>query len=212
MKQTGILFKPFLVRKIVERQKIRTRRLADKTTTDWVEKDGFTLKYCADPGNGLSRHGYAGDQLLIKEPHYRYGSWEIKEGEFRKNRQPALQLVFHTDEVRFLDDQQPMNRIGKRGIVGVEAWHLVSPLFHQFKDVRYCLEIQEATLERIQDIDGAQVYEEGFGEQVTFAWGDLWDEWEISQVDIFRDAWKTINGPLAWDLNPLVWNYRFKLL
>lgn len=95
---------------------------------------------------------------------------------------------------------------------------------------RITLEVTSVNVERLQSISEADAREEGLrgitkdGQLIKYGVPDRdglpgnddcgwpWCEWRTDPREAFQKLWNTINGPGAWDQNPWVAAYTFKVL
>ena len=60
-----------MVRALLDGSKTQTRRVVKGYPLDWLEAHNFTPEFVALPSNKLCPYGFAGDELWVKETHWR---------------------------------------------------------------------------------------------------------------------------------------------
>jgi len=206
MAKRPILFRPELVRAILDGRKTVTRRPV-KHDVEWIagagmDRDdpknwGFADEYGAwcvldqsqppypGRGNGHNGHEYritspygcAGDRLWVRETWAQVPGCEEQGG-----------VTYRADH----DDPRgdgPANPI---------KWR---PSIHMPRRAcRLILEVTDVRVERLQTITPADVCAEGIPAPR-----------DCDLVRAFADAWNEVYGGGAWDANPFVWRVAFKI-
>lgn len=234
VKNSPMLFKPYLVEAIQKGLKTQTRRLVKPQPNVHHLKislgktlDGLDLLVCMyKKADGFvdvvkSPYGKKGDILYIRETHYRYGKW-VKNGITQTGRQ-KWKFVVDEDCGNFKHYDDPPDKIqdSKKRSTG---WYKRSALFMPKKFARIFLLIKEITVEKVQDITEQDAREEGILEvskdgnikkYCVYDLGDYsstpWREMPSSAKECFKQLWIKINGQESWDANPIVWKIDFEL-
>jgi hypothetical protein len=209
MEETSLLYKTEMVQAIIDNIKKMTRRVVlGKTALEWLGPGMFTPEYVADPDNGLSPYGYAGDFLWVKEEHYAYGTW-FTEGYTKTGRR---KWRFHDradndHPICFFDNKPERVNRYQSGMLG---YHKRNSLFLPKKFSRIWLKVISVRVERLQDISERDAKAEG----VTLAASPL--ALGEDGTDTYRDAffrlWNHINADRGYGLatNPWVWVVEFE--
>lgn len=181
MKEYGILFKPEMVRAILDGRKTMTRRII---TSPYKNYPCYTIHSingpetrfvmaCDDEGfypdqekRIVCPYGEVGDRLWVKETF-----WECIDNNDR--------IYYATTETPETTDRRHYK---KR-----------SSLFMKRLQSRIDLELTNVRIERLQDVTEENVVREGFTSRTEF----------IEYI-------KMINGPDVWDKNPFVWMIEFR--
>ena len=113
------------------------------------------------------RYGTAGDELWIKENHFRFGKW-VKAGKSKGRydkhgvwQSPKQKWRFKpvSDEVKFEDHPPQIVKLKKSDI----GWRRRPSLFMSRKFSRLTLVLDSVAVERVQDITEASAEAEGIG-------------------------------------------------
>jgi len=200
----GILFKPDMIRAIVEGRKTQTRRVI-KIPEDGRIKDGSQFKdgyvmICFDQ-SGLAdwKKQYAryqvGETVYIKETLYRH---------------PYL------DEAGYMLDETPVFINQTIGDCLKWRWQkdILTGMFMPQEAARSHIVITDVRTERLQEIAWYDVPKEGIQD----------DTWSIGKnrfvkktperlISDFKHLWDSINKPpFDWKANPWVWVISFKVV
>jgi hypothetical protein len=217
-KEIPILFSTEMVQAILKGRKTMTRRIVKwPTTPDWHDYD-YDPNIVVRPNGGdwwphfqhinggqdktgalKSRYGNPGDLLWVRETwgkNYFDESIVYKAGPFSQDYDPH----FVPGDCKFLLD---------------ERW---KPSIHMPKDAaRIWLEVTDIKVERLHDITGYDVLQEGIGRPLPFARSMTqakmdYESREPGLKKEFEELWQKINGPESWEANPWVWVVSFKVL
>lgn len=160
-----------------------------------------------------------GDELWMKEPHYRYGQW-VKNGLTKKTKKQAWMfkpIKSNASTWRMNDyyfpDQLPQHFIAMTGSgCHNEGWHKRSTLFMPKKFARKCLKMTNVKApERVQDISEEDAIMEGVG-PAEYEWCEPANDnvLVITAWEKFQKLWNSIHGDGAWDKNEWVWPIEFE--
>ena len=154
-------------------------------------KSGFEDNH----GNELKPRYKVGETVYLKEPYYMpiniFGQ-EVDNG----------QIIYKFDEE--LSESK-------------SSWTLKNKLFMPEKYARYFIEITDVRCERLQDISDEDCLKEGIIEREKWSLGKYYQyEWNGKKFQTTQEAYAalidSINGRGAWERNPYVWIYEFKLI
>jgi hypothetical protein len=197
-KERPLPFQPSMVRATITDEKTQTRRRLNPLAQHWLDKHG--PDFLREPANKLSRLGYPGDRLWVREA-------------FRAPREfdplpPSLipvgtELLFEADL--------------ERGTVPPASWG--RPRLGRFMCrwmSRTLLEITDLRVERVQELTNDDARAEG-----VLSWvADLAVDPKVTQADVelmatrygmgslrcgYAALWDSINGFGDWQENPAVW-------
>ncbi len=191
----GILFKPDMIKAIVEGRKTQTRRLAGLEEINpepdmWrpqVMEDGVWFFENPDGGGVIIKPRFhVGEVVYIKE------AWDSD----CTCDSPACNGVIY--------------RLGYAGVIVPDKWR--SPLFMPEKYARYFIKITGVRPERLQSITPEDCVKEGY------PLGDIPDDRDEKQMQIsrlmrlgwYQFLWNSINPKTPWSTNPWVWVYSFE--
>ena len=144
-----------------------------------------------------------GDEVYIKETHYRYGEW-IATG----NRNGVLLKSFHPHNRIICFTNNPPTNITNGRHVNKTGWHKRPSLFLPADLARTIVTIKEIRAPRVQDISPEDCLAEGVA-LYTLARGVLSDRPPDSRWK-FIELWDSIHGSGAWERNDFVWKYSFR--
>ena len=161
------------------------------------------------------RYGAAGDELWIKETHFRFGKW-VKAGKSKGRydkhgvwQSPKQKWRFKaaSDEILFEDHPPQIVKLKKSDI----GWRRRPSLFMARKLSRLTLVLESVAVERVQDITEAAAESEGVTlvQQVR---GIMVGEG--GTINAFKRVWDHINGKrfggcIRWEANPFVFVLKF---
>jgi hypothetical protein len=214
MKEKPIIFKPEMVRAIIEGRKTQTRRVIKPQPPDWINDFGYT---CFTPEGHISGRGLyyqkeiaekffnlpyeAGMRLWVREAYFpdppNNGEWEYYD--FTDGVLINLKVI--PDKYK-----NPENCIYRATWTGTDLkW---KPSIHMPRWAsRITLEVTGIRVERVQDISGKDSIAEGVTELGII-------ERKRSNGGVyysgFSDLWDSINKEHSWDKNPWVWVVGFK--
>jgi len=194
----GILFKPDMIKAIVEGRKTVTRRVVKfhkpvNTTSslsitgkifsmgDSNEEERLLSEGIIKPGLSLSRY-QVGEVVYIKEALFRH---------------PYL------DEAGYVLDETPVFINQTIGDCLKWRWQkdILNGMFMPQEAARYFIRIKDVRAERLQEITEADAVKEGID-------GDFQEYPRLA----FSELWDSINKPpYDWQSNCWVWVYSFKL-
>ena len=186
----GILFKPEMIKAIVEGRKTVTRRVMQHQPTlmDKVYYKAF-------------KKDYGG-----RKPRYQVGETVyIKEGLKRIPRFYVEYTGYHTEAV-YASDNKFVD-----GINWVWKHDTLSPMFLPKACARYFIKIKDVRAERLQEITEADAVKEGTPINDFFPVNTARIA-GLSTVDYYAALWDSINGEGDFALNKWVWRYQFELL
>lgn len=181
----GILFKPEMIKAIVEGRKTETRRvIKPQPCHNMVER--FWQKPRYQPG----------ETVYIKE------AWALHEW--------ILPNVLHDDLwifLNFRDGERRRYRFSEWP-EGFDKSHHVrngrgewqSPLFFKEIFARDFIKILNLRAERLQEISSPDIYAEGLPDIAYVATPIQW----------YKQVWNSINKEYPWESNPFVWVYKFE--
>ncbi|MDB5541465.1 MAG: hypothetical protein JWQ89_3192 [Devosia sp.] len=195
MKERPILFSAPMVRALLAGTKTQTRRIVKGEALKWLAPDMFIPQYVADPANGMSPYGYAGDRLWARETHA--FSVVDPEGLGWKEDPSNWDVIYRADE------SQPAG--GWRDVDGkvIKApWR--PSIFMPRWASRITLDITNVSIERLNDISDTDAEAEG--------WPGYSDESAMDSMAWYSELWDDINGPGSWEANPWVWIVEFRRL
>lgn len=212
MKQTGILFKPNMVKMIgsgikrMTRRKVKPQPDADGIaqhvdTRNWEDTSGKIYK-CP--------YGDVGDELYVREAHYQYGKW-VKNGTTKTGKQKwKFYSPKNIKNIKYLD--APPRFINKNTYREL-GWYKRNALFMPKWASRYFLTITNIRVERLQQIKEDDVKNEGAGQDVRQMWlfGANSDTRDTIYRIQFKTLWESINGVGSWSNNDFVFVITFKL-
>ena len=221
MKSAPLLMTPALVSACFAGNKTETRRvILPQPNPEWHHVGGFDFctgghldfGTCCGDVKVKCRYGMPGDELWVKENHYRRGKW-VKAG--RSKGRYDSKAVWHSpkqkwrfkpvsEEVKFEDNAPEIVRLKKSDI----GWRRRPSLFMRRQDSRLTLVLESVTVERVQDITEAAANSEGVKPLPSFD-GDTF-QFRTG----FSSVWDHINGKrlggsLKVSANPWVLVMRF---
>ncbi|MBU0801675.1 MAG: hypothetical protein KKA05_11835 [Alphaproteobacteria bacterium] len=207
MKIGNILFKAAMINACRRGLKTETRRALSEDALAWM--DEFTGEFVADPENGLSPYGYAGDLLWARETHH----LDVAYDGLKPSLCPPEAAVFYVAGGQVGDGVQGKKRVA----IHMTRWAS-----------RLTLELTSVRIEALHNIDEAGAIAEGitvehvivgancnggrhgeeWADRAFFDGGD--EEGYETAVDAYKALWIKINGQASWDENPWVWVICFK--
>lgn len=179
----------------------------------WKGRDGCTPQYLV----GKCPYGNPSDNFWVQET-WRVASRRFDPSQVRIEYRATCDLV-STDSQDYtqywsnwidVDDQYAMQfRLTNDRKTG--KWR--SPM-HMFKWAsRITLEITDVSVEQLQEIEYADILEEGIEEPDWLSNIDSWFLEEDVMEEIFVEYWDNLNTKrgFVWDTNPYVWVVKFVL-
>lgn len=194
----GILFKPAMIKAIVDGRKTQTRRVMQNQPTlmDKVYGKDFRKDF------GARKPRYqVGETVYIKEA-WRISEWDNEGGQFRLEYRLGgfSEWLCVTNEV--------IEKYWLPNIVWPEeTWH--SPMMQRADFARYFIQIADVRAERLQEITEEDAEAEGIDP------GQCTDEnyLDFPAVKMFARLWDSINKPpYDWDSNPWCFVYSFRMV
>ena len=148
-----------------------------------------------------------GEQVYIKETHYRYGHWEDT-GKLTKHGRAEYRFIPESDNVLYLENPPDSYLTSPHGYFNGTAWYKRSSLFLPADLARTVVTIKDIRAQRVQDISEKDARAEGVEAmyQTTEA-GYVWDSHGYQRA--FMLLWDSIHGEGAWERNDWVWKYSF---
>jgi hypothetical protein len=210
-----------MVRALLAGTKTQTRRIVKQflSAQEFVERGGEWFA-CGDrPTNYGGEvqmndwrepvrcpYGQPGDQLWVREEHYRFGHWVSIPGV--KTKTGRMKWRFVPDAAEILYEPPPAFRKGRHHKdPATPAWHKRLARFMPRAASRTQLEVSEIRVERLQDINEADCRAEGcpggHGSIIDFPYS-------ATPREHYRHVWNGIKGAGSWDLNPWVWAVSFR--
>lgn len=242
VKERPILFSGEMVRAIISGRKTQTRRIIkQKIVSNGIRFDrelGDILCHCdylppsmpmietkhglvgmCEGGMSLCPYGDVGDRLWVKEP------WRTVASADRMN---AKAIEAACLEAGYRKPWAPVeysdgDRYNWDGLHDDPPGRYRHARFMPRWASRILLEVTEIRVERLQEITGDDVLEEGIGPDGLRRYyrdlrsGRIQDSSEFDGPDVdwdweseWRTLWESINGPGSWDSNPWVWVVGFR--
>lgn len=219
MKERPILFRPELVRAILDGRKTVTRRVVKPIHQDRLGLHivGISMRLAPEvkgPVNprippGVCPYGGPGDRLWVRETwqawkqvNVEYDEWEPLTREAREGMtwEDWLEEHCEPDAIEYLADGE-----------SIGPW---TPSIHMPRWAsRLSLEVTDVGVERLQRITWHDIRAEGLGCPThDFHSGRCIGECPDLRRT-FAEGWTAINGKrgFGWDANPWVWVVRFKV-
>ena len=224
MKSTPLLMTPTIVATCLAGIKTETRRvILPQPKESWRHVAG--LRFCTGDHLELGkcdgdvavkcRYGAAGDELWVKENHFRFGKWvknghtapKHVNGEWRPRRQ-KWRFKATTDEVRFEDHPPQIVKLKKSDL----GWRRRPSLFMARKLSRLTLVLDSVAVERVQDITEDAATAEGVAPK-NYSEANARGEC-LGSRNRFSSVWDKINGKrlggsIRWEANPFVFVLKF---
>ncbi|PTR06161.1 hypothetical protein C8R32_1127 [Nitrosospira sp. Nsp5] len=209
MKETPLLFKPEMVRALLEGRKSQTRR----TVKPRKDRDfGCVLspsELVGEVNAGYHRncpYGQPGDRIWCKETFWARGRWETRFS--AKKGRDEWHFVDLSREMSGYRYEEPNVLPGKKRSRAYSFWWKRPSLFMPRHASRILLEITAVRVERLQDISEEDARAEGV--LISDEWTGCADDLDGSYIKAYRFLWETINGAGSWDVNPYVWGISFR--
>lgn len=190
MKERPILFKPEMVRAILEGRKTMTRRVI-KPQPECSPDSAMRWE-----SSGKWQWRLMGGLEPAQAPQFAcpYGNYDDRLWVRESIRKQDDVMVYCADGTTVSQDGLVLPSIGEKPVI---------PSIHMPRwACRLVLELTAVRVERVQSISGADALAEGI--QATSKYG------KDADVSDFQELWESINGPSSWDANPWVWVLEFK--
>ncbi|MDP2729629.1 MAG: hypothetical protein Q8O55_04025 [Dehalococcoidales bacterium] len=206
----GILFKPDMIKAIVDGLKSQTRRVIKPQPVNadyWTyHNSGAFYPNTKDADPKLIHPRYqVGNVVYIKEAYYAYGFWR----QFTECDKKHWEFFQDDSFGVYYPDTKPSWKIAKHGF-GDVGWYKRSPLFLPEKYARYFIKITDVRTERLQEITEEDAIAEGILLKAVMTKSSLVVD-EPSYVTSYAMLWDFINKDYQWGSNPFVWHYEFEL-
>ncbi len=216
-KSRPILYTAAMVNALLRDDKTETRRVVKPQPTPYM--DGLInwhYKGRSLVGATLDRlvdfvpcpYGKPGDTLWVRETCQIYGFW-VPNGKTPTGRTKMRFVEHHSKQVAYAEDKQQEGRKD-----GTDGWHTRPSILMPRWASRILLEIISAGAERLQDISEqdakAEGVRQGFRTAVMQTVGPSSYHIPLSYRGGYANLWNKINGPSAWESNPVVWVIKFK--
>ena len=186
----GILFKPNMIKAVVDLRKTVTRRVIKDCVIQYG--DG-TIKTTSKPRYQV------GDVVYIKE------AW-APVAHFIGTNSARVEYKFDGQQLDKTCDYDKYIKWFKGGHLDSE-WK--SPLFMPAWAARYFIEITGVRAEKLNTITDEDVKAEGTPDVLNNTWPTIAD---YHPQQAYCHLWNTINKDHPWETNPWVWRYEFKLV
>jgi hypothetical protein len=183
MKEHSILMSAPMVRAILAGTKTQTRRQCKGWALHWLRDAGFLPGFVALRENNVSRYGYAGDRLWVRE------TWAPLTKGYAYRADP----IWNAPPADRWHPSIHMPRVASR--ITLEITELRVERLHDISE-------SDARAE------GSPCIDEVSGREVLFPDASKCGTFKLG----YRYLWETINGPGSWDANPWVWAISFKVV
>jgi hypothetical protein len=205
----SIIFITLLVMRIIQGLKTQTRRIINHPLDDrGPRKVGDTWEDWH--GQKIKCPYKVGDQLYVREEHYRYGQWIIqgktKTGRDKRVFVPSL----HNKEVRF--PNHTAFQCMSNSEIGVQAWYKRISRFMPAKAARITLEVTNVRAERVCDITDSDALAEGIENRGALGYSAFGIDQSETPRAAFLYLWDVIHSPELHTANPWVWVFDFKVV
>jgi hypothetical protein len=196
-KERPILFSAPMVRALLGGRKTMTRRVAKLNAAGRVQLPGSPHNWhCEDPDAGLAcPYGQPGDRLWVRE------RMRVVDLVNHGSKVAAIRLKYEADNAESDFIEYP-ERLDGTPVVGMCL------AYGGFREAsRILLEITNVRVERVQEINEIDSWNEGIGPE--HGSGETFCKHPIAA---FRELWDSINAArgFGWDVNPWVWVIEFK--
>ena len=151
-------------------------------------------------------YGEPGDEMWVRETHYRFGKW-IKDGVSEKTGRQKWTFKPLKELVLFADNPPALWR---KSSYRKASWYKRPSIFLPHDYSRIQLRVIDIRVERIQDITSggemvaSDVVHEGCPREL---WACHKHDMGAAEHEWFVDLWDSINGKsgFGWSTNPWVW-------
>ena len=218
MTDRPILFSAPMVRALLAGQKTQTRRLFNGI--EQMPNGTFHI-YGGIVGvseEDVSKHApdyvrvTAGDRFYVCETHYRFGHWQPVATKRTKAGRQKWQFVDDTSEILF--DTPALYRKGRHHQdPETPAWHKRLGRFMFRRHSRLALMVTDVRVERLQNISDADAIAEGIeqSDRCPDRYLTPAGDYAVPKV-AYQRLWEAINGAGAWEVNPWVAAYTFRVI
>jgi len=201
----GILFKPDMIKAIVEGRKTVTRRIIKPQPQHFHYTEDATYP-CLPDGAQINSRYFPGELVYIKE------AWRLVS--FSDDFSQAL--VYYKEGQKWGNITENLEFYYYNRFVGGIYHDWQSPLFMPAWAARYFIKIKDVRVERLQEIENEPggYLKEGYKPFIGALSAIDGKPFEMS-LDFawFESLWDSINKPpYDWQSNPFVWVYSFELL
>lgn len=195
MTDRPILFSAPMVRALLDGRKTQTRRiLKPQPVNPYLENGDWWDETAPGTATPMILKAYAGDRLWVKETHARVGD----NCDDHMACPDLTRLVYYR-----ADDVQPE----------LSRWR--PSIFMRRQDSRVTLIVTDVRVERLNDCSDEDAFAEGIpldnpraGIEV-----DIDGQWWAGAARArYRKVWEEINGAGAWEANPWVAAYTFRVI
>jgi hypothetical protein len=226
-RELPILFSGPMVQAILNDQKTQTRRVVNPQPMQepvsrlWSfssrrhDRANYTQDQMANflPTAFESLFGKPGDELWVREEHYRFGHWEPVPGVRTKSgRHQKWQFVGDSDEVLF-ECPFELSRSMNAPFQSRPGWYKRLARFMPRRASRLSLTVTAVRAEQLHDISNADAVAEGclvYYSPAYVSGGEIVGPDGVEPFEEFRDLWQSIYGEEDWGANPWVLVREFK--
>lgn len=221
-RERPILFSGEMVRAILAGNKTQTRRVITGKTKrgqallQWLDDAGFDPALVADPENGWSPYGYAGERLWVRET-WAPADWMAGAD---CDRDPPQFVAYRADNTArgWNGDLQPFDADTSGWNWDKFAGKWKPSIFIPRWASRITLEITDVRVQRVQEIDGYDATAEGItiprcGCEVCRHSAQMCPADQGAAIMEYAALWDRINGKrpgCPWDANPWLWAISFR--
>lgn len=235
MADKPILFSAPMVRALLEGRKTMTRRVISKARVFATpERPAFTLTgeelaramQNADRFRHIDGDGWfwEADAFEWQKPHTRTG-WMARFGYAPGDRlwvRESFNFAYSLDDedmpdgeetVYYMADGQPFSRyLCPKTDQWLDAMPWKSSIHMPRGASRLTLIVESVKIERLQDISEQDASAEGAEPAPIHSYVDEYEGPPLTHKRGFANLWNSINGPGAWDANPWVAAYGFRVV
>ncbi len=209
----GILFKPDMIKAIIEGRKTQTRRViklppfpdTQPRFDEWVIRKGVNIFVAHN--SKINYQEYTKPRYQVGETVYIKEAWQTEKqyDNLRPCDIPLNAMLFYP-----LDKSVRVGEIWRYYEEGETEWRgqIRSPMFLEERFANYFIKITDLRAERLQEITLRDIEAEGI-----WTYEDPWKGrgLSINQCrSLYARLWDSINPKYPWASNPFVWVYTFK--